>query len=450
MKVVVVGAGAVGSYLAERLSEDKIDVVVVEADPVIAAQLQEKLDVLVITGNGASPSVLEEAGADRADLLIAVSNTDGVNILACITASELGTGRTVARIEDPEISSTVKRMEGVDEVIDPSETAAKELLRLINRSGASEIIPFAEHRLTMVGGNVTSKSSLLSGPLSSLRLLDTETEWVVTAIVRHGETIVAHGDTQVEAGDHVLLMVKTDDISFAIDLLGLEERQINRVVVMGSTRLAELSIELFLEQGYKVTVIEEDRARCQHLANRFADALIQCGDPTDLSLLKELDLNGSDAVLALTGWDPVNLLGGLLGKSLGAATAIARFTHIEYVGILEEATGGEGAGIDATVSGRLTAAAEILRFVGTGRIYVATFSDTEAEAIELEVAQNSPAAGKRVVDIGFPRNAIIGGLVRNGSTVVPSGDSIIDAGDRVIFFALPEAIPQVERILTHS
>ncbi len=440
MRIVIVGAGAVGSYLAERLSTEGQDVVVVEDDPVVAADLQDRLDILVIQGNGASPSVLQEAEVDKADLLIAVSNSDGANVLACHSAAELGVGRTVARVEDPDMREALADL-GVDVVIDPSETAARELVALLRRSGVSELIEFAEGRLVMVGASVPNTSPLVGVPLAALRAEEADWEWVVTALVRHGVTVVARGTTVVEPGDHVLMMVRASDVDRATALLGVSPTPISRTIILGSTRLAELTVDHLLEAGFDVVGIDQDPDRCRSLAERHPRMLVLCDDPTDPDTLSGLDIGPGDAVLSLTGWDEVNIVGSLIAKALGASTTVARFNRISYVGLLE------GVGIDAAVSTRLAAAAAILRFVRRGRIHtVATFKDTDAEAIELEVDRDSPAAGSTVVDLDFPEGAIIGGVVRNGTTLVPRGETRIDAGDVVIFFALPEAIGQVERI----
>src|SRR5690606_37681085 len=237
MKIIVVGAGAVGSYLAERLSSEGQDVHVIEADEERAADLQEALDALVIVGNGASVATLEEAGVANADLLIAVSNNDGANILACHTAHQLGVKRTVARIEDPDLREGVDQL-GVDVVIDPGQTAARELVALTRQTGVSELVEFADGKLVLVGGIVTPAS-----PLHQLRLRHAEWGWVVAAIVRHGRTLVADGATQVLAGDHALLMTTADNVHKATAMLGLKRAKVDRVVIMGTTRLSELTVE---------------------------------------------------------------------------------------------------------------------------------------------------------------------------------------------------------------
>ena len=440
MRIVIVGAGAVGSYLAERLSAEGQDVVVIEDDETRAAELQDRIDALVITGNGASPTVLQEAGVQRSDLLIAVSNSDGANVLACHVGAELGVKRTVARVEDPDMREAIAGLE-VDFVIDPGEAAAAELVNLVKQSGVSELVEFGAGSLSLVGATVPPTSYLVGKPLNQLRAARREFDWVIAALVRQGETIVAHGDTFIEAGDHVLVMVATEDVDRATDLVGVRHHIIRRVVILGATRLAELTAANLTAEGYEVIIIDQDAARCRKLAERQARVLVICDDPVHPDTLKNLNLDDRDAVLALTGWDEVNILGCLLGKATGASSTVARFNRIEYVNLLA------GTGIDTAVSSRLIAAGAILRFVRRGRIHsVVTFKDTDAEAIELEVAPNSPAVGRSVVDLHMPKDAVIGGVLRNGETFVPSGISTIEAGDRVILFSMPDSIETVEQL----
>jgi len=436
MRIIIVGAGAVGSYLAERLSSEGQDVVVIEDDERRAAQLQETIDALVIRGNGASAHSLEEAGASKADLLIAVSNSDGANVLACFTATELGTTTTIARIEDSEIREGADRL-GVDVVIDPSATAAEELVDIVGIGGASELIQFAEGKLVMVGGIVAPNATITAGPLRQLRVRQAEWGWVVAALVRDGRTIVAHGDTLVRPGDHALLMTTDDRVEDATRLLGLRRRNLDRAIIMGGTRLAELTSDQMTDAGLSVVIVDEDMDRCSILAARHSHALVICGDPTDPEVLGDLDIGPKDVAIGLTGWDEVNLLGCLVAKASGAGMVIARFNRIAYVGLLS------GIGIDAAVSSRLMAASAILRFVRAGQVeQVATFSDTDAEAIEVEVEAKSKACNKSLLDLELPVGVIIGGISRNGTTFVPDGSTVIRPGDHVIFFSLPRDIEE--------
>lgn len=442
MRIIVVGAGAVGSYLAERLSSGGEDVVVIEDNEVRAAELQETIDALVLHGNGASASMLEEAGVAETDLLIAVSNSDGANILACYTGTQLGAKTTIARIEHNELREGADRL-GVDMIIDPSATAAEELVGIVGLGGASELIHFADGKLVMVGGRVAPNAPIATGPLSLQRVRRAEWGWVVAALVREGRTIVAHGDTEVRPGDHALLMTTDDRVDDAARLLGVKRRRIDRAIIVGATRLAEITADVMTDAGLSVSVIDEDRDRCRWLAGRHPQALVICGDPTDPDVLAELDLSPKDVILALSGWDEVNLMSCLVAKASGAGMAVSRFNRIAYVGLLS------GLGIDAAVSSRLLAASVILRFVREGQVeQVATFSDTDAEAIEIQVQDGAEAVGKSLLELNLPIGVIIGGISREGTTFVPDGSTVVRDGDHIIFFSLPRDIAESSALFT--
>ncbi len=442
MRIIIIGAGAVGSYLAERLSTDGQDVVVIDDDEARVAELQERIDALVLLGNGASKSTLEEAGAEKADLLIAVSSSDGANVLACHSAKELGTKTTIARIENPEIREGADGL-GVDVVIDPSATAAEDLAGVVDLGGATELIHFADGKLAMVGGIVAQNAPITGAPLRQLRIRNAEWGWVVAALVRDGSTIVAHGDTNVLPGDHALVMTTSDHIGRATAMVGLKRRHFDRAVIMGGTRFAELTAVEMEKHGMSVVLVDEDKERCSQFASKFPKALVICGDPTDPDVLRELELNSNDVALGLSGWDEVNLLGCLVAKAIGAGMVISRFNRVSYVNLLS------GVGIDAAVSSRLMAASAILRFVRQGAIeQVATFSDTDAEAIEIEVASGAEAIGKTLFELQLPLGVIIGGISRDNTTFVPDGSTVIKPGDHIIFFALPRDIEESAALFT--
>ena len=434
MRIIIVGAGAVGSYLAERLSQEGQDVIVIEDNASIAAELQDSIDAMVIQGNGASAVTLEEAGVSKADLLIAVTSSDGANVLACHAGKEMGAQMTIARIEDPEIRDVSANL-GVDVVIDPSATAAEEIVDIVGLGGASELIQFADGKLVMVGGTVGPAAPITGVPLRQLRLRSAEWGWVLAALVRHGRTIVAHGDTEVEPGDHALIMTTDDNVGRATEMIGLKRQHFERAVIFGATRLAELTTDAMHEAGLSVIIVDEDRERCNSLADRHPDALVMCADPTDPDLAASLDLGPKDVALGLSGWDEVNLLSCLVAKASGAGMVISRFHRIDYVGLLS------GIGIDAAASSRLMAANAILQFVRFGDVErVVTFSDTDAEAIEMEVAEGAEAVDRSLLDLSLPVGVIVGGISRNGTTFVPDGSTVIRPGDHIIFFALPRDI----------
>lgn len=440
MRIIIVGAGAVGSHLAERLSAEGQDIVVIEANAARAAELQADLDCLVIPGNGASRSVLEEAGIGDAQLMIAVTSSDAVNILACQQAAAFDVPTKVARVEDASLRPG-HGIPGVDVIIDPGETLARELVRLVRKGGVSEMVEFADGALTLLGGYVQSGAPLAGLSLGALRKVVTGWDWIVTAIVHDGDTLVARGDSEIAAGDHVLIMSAGKDSVEALGLMGLEEHGAQKVMVLGATRLAELTAGMLARSGVTTILVDSDVERCRRISEANDRVVVVCGDPTDPKVMEDEGIEGVDVVLALSGWDEVNIIGCLVAKALGVPVTVSRFHRFEFVHLLA------GIGIDSGVSSRLAAANAILRFVRRGRIHsVATFQDSEAEAIELQVEASSPAVGKTLVDIGLPKSAIIGGVMRDGMAFVPHGDTVVAPGDRLIVLTLPDAIPAVERL----
>jgi len=440
MRIVIVGAGAVGSHLAERLSMEGQDVVIIDTDPVRVDELQANLDVLVIQGNGASPSVLEMAGISKAELVIAVTSSDAVNVLACHAAARLGVPRKIARVEDPALRDELEVL-GVDVAIDPIEELARELLMLVKERGVSEHIEFANGDLSLIGAYVQSDARLASMTLEELAEQVTEWNWLITAVIRHGDPFVARGDFEVKGGDHVLVMAKSEILSDLTPLLGISMEKANKVMIFGADRLARLTANLFKQNGISVTMIDRRKHLVQRAAEECDGVIVVHGDPTDPDLLRQEGIEAVDEVLALTESDDTNILACLVAKGMGVRSAIARYHRLEYVGLLTETR------IDAGVSARLAAANAILRFVRRGRIHsVATFQDSDLEAIELQVDHASDAVGQTLRELALPKTAIIAGVIRGSDRFVPRGDTTIHAGDRLVLVALPDAIPSVEKV----
>ncbi len=438
MHIVIIGAGAVGSYLAERLSQEGQDVVVVESDPIRAAELQREIDALVVNANGASPVALEEAGLAKSDLLIAVTSSDAVNVLAAHAGSRLSVPMTIARVEDPMLIDEAKAL-GVDLLIDPGETVARELISLLKQGGVSELIEFAGGRLDLVGGFIRPEAPVAGLSLAELRALVTGWTWVVVAVIRGGKTIIARGSTRLRAGDHVLIMAETQKSDQAFQLLGWSHDPPEKIVILGATRTAQLTAQAAVEEGITTILIDNDVEKVSDIAERLPKVVCVWGDPTDPRLMRAEGAENADAIIALTGWDEVNLLGCLVGKAIGIENAIARFHRFDLVDILP------GVGIDAGVSSRLSAANEILRFVRRGNIRsVATFQDSDAEAIEIEITASSAAANLTLAELHPSHEMIIGGVIRGEEVFVPRGQTKILPGDRLIVITSPEGLPAVE------
>ncbi|GMQ92672.1 MAG: Trk system potassium transporter TrkA [Acidimicrobiia bacterium] len=440
MRIVIVGAGAVGSFLAEKLSIEGQDVVVVESDPERAAEAQLEIDCLVINGNGASVETLKSAGLADADLLIAVSSSDAVNVLACSAGTQLNIPRKVARVEDPQLKAEVEAL-GVDLVIDPGESAARELLQLASSGDIAEMVEFADGDLVLLGAYVNPNAAFVGRTLADLRETVDTWDWLVVAVIRGGRTFVARGATKLEARDHVLMMAHREAREKTYEWLELSSQPAKKVIILGGTRLAKLTASMLANRNIHTTLIDSDRNRCRLIAEDLKNVVTVWADPKDPKILRSEGIEATDVVMALSGWDSENIVGALVAKSLGAREVIARLTNTDLVGLLP------GIGIDATVSSRLSAANEILRFVRRGVIHsVATFSDSDVEAIELEVGPGSPAIGKTLADLKLPHSLIIGGVQRGDEAFVPRGNTAIEIGDHLIVIALPEAIKTAEKL----
>jgi trk system potassium uptake protein TrkA len=436
MLVVIVGAGHDGAYLAERLVAEGQDVVIVEIDEAKAAAIQDRLDVLVIVGNGASPVVLKEAGADAAGLFLAVSDRDGTNVMACHSAKKLGARRTVARVEDPELRDVAPGL-GVDVIIDARESVAREVASLVRYAGVSEFAPLAGSTLVLVGGRVRPESPAVGRTVAELRRSSTF-DWSLAAVVRGGATNAGRGDVEVRAGDHALLVVDPRHVRQTTEMLGIPRGRVRRAVVLGGTGIAALTAERLVDQGHDVVIVERDADRCEVLS-RSTRALVVQGDPADADVLQRLEIGQRDVVAGLSGYDQVNLMGCMLAVAMGAPVTIARFGKTRLARLLKNV------GVDAIVSSRVAAADAILRFVRRDQILsVTTFKDTDAELIEVEVSVDSGAVGRRLADLSLPPGSVLGGVVRDGTAHIPTGEFRLEARDRVVVFAERQALDAAE------
>jgi trk system potassium uptake protein TrkA len=438
---VIVGAGHDGSYLAERLVAEGQEVVIVEADEEKATRIQERLDVLVVPGNGASPTVLRRAGVEEAGLFLAVTDNDGANVLACRGAKALGVRRTVARVEDPDLRDVSPGL-GVDVVVDARISTARQAAKLAQHAGVTEYADFAGGRLSLVAGVVTAGCPADGHSVLDLRRgVLGDWHFILAAVVRGEQTEIGRGDTHIQAGDHVVVMVEADRVRDAIEMFGIDVEPITRVVILGGTRIAEMTAELLLDAGYEVLIVEDEPDRAALMARRCRAWVLQA-EPTDADFLTSLRLGRGDVVVGLSGRDERNLMGCLVASAVGAPKTIARFGHRSVAGLLRNV------GIDATLSSRIAVANMILQFVRRDRILsVATVKDTNAEALEIEIAADSPSVGVDLAHLNLPRDAVLGGIARGDQVIVPKGDTTLTTGDHVVIFAKSEAIDAVEKLL---
>jgi trk system potassium uptake protein TrkA len=444
MRVIIVGAGEVGYHLAERLSQENQDVVVVDTDPERAGRASELLDVMTVVGNGASIPVLERAGIREARILLAVTSQDEVNLISCLAATRLGVNYTIARISNPDYyarGSVLSRERlGIDLMINPEREAARETFQLLRSAAATDVANFAEGRVQLIGLVVREKAPVCGKTLAELGVEYQDYHYVVVAIVRDGETMIPDGASTIEAGDQIYMLSPLQEVSAIPPLAGYDPFELKRVMIAGGSAEGQYLAEILEEHGIECTILDNDRRRCLELAEALPKSLVLHADATDLELLDMEGVSGIDGFVAATGHDETNLLSSLLAKSVGARKVVSLIEKFDYLPLVPRV------GLDAAVSPRMSAVNAILRYVRRGRVMtVATLKGIEAEAIEFRVADDSPIANKTIAELPFPPGGVIGTIIRGDIIIIPRGKDQVLPGDEVIIFALPEALPEIEK-----
>lgn len=445
MRVLIVGAGEVGFHLAQRLSEENQDVVLIETDPDRAAFAQQQLDILTVVGNGASMSVLEEAGVRDARVIMAVTSRDEVNLIACLTAKKLGIEYTVARISNPEYydrSSVLSREQmGIDLMVNPERECAWETYQLLQSAAATDVAHFAEGRLQLIGLKVLEGAPVAGRTLAELGMELKDRHYLTAAIVRNGVTEVPGPDSTIEVGDQVYMIAPTDEVQDIPPMAGHPRFALRRVMIAGGSAEGLYLAAVLEQNGIECTILDRDRRRCVEMAEQLPKSLVLHADATDLELLEMEGVSGIDGYVAATGNDETNLLSSLLAKSIGARKVVTLIDKFEYLRLVPRV------GIDASVSPRISTVNAILRYVRRGRVItVASLAGIDAEAIEFQVEDDDFIVGRPLRDVGFPEGGVIGAILRGGEIILPRGDDMIMPGDDVIVFALPEAIGAVEKL----
>ena len=410
-KIIIIGAGEVGNFLASKLSSEQHDVTVIEADSMKVDELNSSLDALVINGNGGSPSSLLQAGAESADLIIAVTDDENVNMLSCYLAKNMGTKKSFARVQDSSLKSELDDL-NIDQIIDPSESACDEIEKLLSRAGIYDIHEF--------GGREN---------------------WLVTAYVREGDSFIANGDTVLNTDDHVKIIVKSGDIRTATALVGIDfNYQIKKVIIIGASRSSELLAER-LYKDYEIVVIDDNKKDCNRIAENNSHVIVVNNDPQDPKNLIDLGVGSDTAIVALSKNDSKNIVCSLVGNALGVPEIITRVNKIDYLELLKETS------IQATISTRITAANSILQDVRSDQVKSAlTFEDTEVEALEILLSDKCHVLDKSLTELELPENCLIAGVIRREKTYIPSGDWKFGNKDRLIVFTLPESIEEIENV----
>ena len=441
MRIVIVGAGEVGFNAARVLSAEGHDVVVVERDEAVAERATEGLDALVMQGNGASPRVLREAGVKNSDLLVAATSSDEANIIACLAAKAQGALRTVARIHnedyyDPKEPFTQEVL-GIDFVIHTEQMATEEIMGALSLPGAVNAETFAEGRITVAEVILEEDAPAVGCMVQDVKLPERS---LVVGVVRRGEALVPRGDTVFEARDRVFLIGEKRRIAGIVRAISTNTEPVRDVMIFGGGRIG-LRLALALEKGgVAVKVVERDETRARYAAVQLARGLVLHDEGISRDFLLQERVDRTDAFVAVTGDDRANLLAAMYARQLGAKLTVAGISRGEFSPLAE------ALGVDITVSPRLLAAGAVLRFVRRGEISAVTLLESGAQMIELRVPQSGRISGRPLAEVGFPRGAIVGAVLRGEEVIIPTGEDKLRAGDNVVVFTVGAAVDKVERI----
>ena len=448
LHIIVVGAGQVGYDVARMLSCEAHDVVVIDQDADAAQRVGDKLDVQAIKGNGTSSDILVDGGIAKADMLIAVTPVDEVNIIACMLAKRLGVATTIARVRSNEITrdeSVLKASDfGIDLVIRPEESAANEVVSLVRRASATDILDFAEGRLQLMGLRIDADAPVVGQTLQEVAAAHSHVRFRVMGISRGSRTIIPGGPDTFRQGDQVFVLSLPKYMGYISTMMGKPEARANHVMILGGNAVGVgVASRLGAEKNKDVKLVEPDDKRAETLAEMLPNVLIIRGAATDIDLLVQEGLGEMDAFVAVTDDEESNLVTCLMAKHLGVRKTVALLSKNTYIPI------SQSIGLDAAVSKKLAVSREIHRYLrGTHVRSVATIYGLDAQIIEIEAKPRSWISRKPLKELHMPSGALIGAVLHNDAVCIATGDTHIDAGDRAIVFVMPSRVDDMERKFT--
>ncbi len=439
LQVVVVGAGEVGFNVAQMLSGEGHEVVVIDQDAVRVGVATEQLDALVLHGNGASPRVLAEAGIKKVGLLVATTSSDEVNITACLAAKHHGVERTVARLHNPDYHPQdpfTKNILGIDFVIHTEQVAADEIKTALFVPGAVTVDDFAGGRIEVAEVILDADSPAVGCAVRDVGLPE---RCLIIGGVREGEPLMSRGDTVLEARDHIFLISETVRISEAVAAVTTDTKPVESVMILGAGRIGLRLAQSLEDTEVSLKLIEKSPARAQYAAAALEKATVIRADDVTRDLLTREGVGDTDAFIAVTSDDRTNLLASMYARQLGARRTIAGMGRGEFAPLAT------ALGVDITISPRLLAAGAISRFVRQGDVVAVTLLESGAQMIELRVPDKCPIAGRPLAEVDFPKEAIIGMVLRDSEVIVPAGKDILQPGDDVVVFTVNTTAEKVER-----
>ena len=454
MKVIICGAGQVGFGIAKQLAAENNDVTVIDQSPQLVQRVSDVLDVRAIVGHGAHPDVLERAGASDADMLIAVTFHDEVNMVACQVAhSVFSVPMKIARIRSQSYLQAgfqdlfARDHMPIDVIISPELEVGRAVLRRLAVPGAFDILEFADGVVNVVGVMIEDDCPIVNTPLRQLTELFPDLKARVVGIVRNGNLFVPHSEDQMVVGDEVYFAADQKEVRRTLVIFGHEEQEARKVLLVGAGNIG-LYVAQELEKRHssvRVKVLERDRDRAVFAADRLQRTIVLNGDGLEPELLREAGVQETETIVALTNDDQANILTCVLAKREGCARALSLINNQTYSPLMRSL------GIDAFLNPRATTVSHILRHVRRGRIRgLQAVHDGAAEIIEAEALETSPLVGRPLREVELPDGLIVGAIARDGVVITPRGSTEIRAGDKVIMFAQRDQVATVEQMFRVS
>lgn len=441
MKIVIAGAGEVGNHLAKMLSGGLHDITVIDTDQKLLDEVAGIADVVTVEGDCTTFATLKKASARRADLFIAVNHEENFNIISAILAKQLGAKKSIARIDNNEyLEPNNKEMfinMGIDYLFYPEKVAAREVINLLGHSSTTEYVDFSSGKLSLAVFKLDVSSRFVGKSVSQA---DTELVGVpfrTVAISRDEQTIIPHGDDIFEFGDTIYIITNQEYVKSVVEFSGKTNVEVNNLMILGGSRIG-IRIATELQNDINVKIVEYNADKAYRLAEQLDKTLIINEDGRDIESMLEEGLTNMDAFVAVTGRSETNILTAMIAKRMGVKKVIAEVENLNYINLAESI------GIDTIINKKMITASNIFRFtMNTDVQAIKCLTGSQAEVLEFIVKPNSLATKDPIRDLGFPRDAIIGGVVRGDKVFIAEGDTQINAYDRVVVFAMPSAISRI-------
>ncbi len=448
MKIVIIGAGEIGYDLASVLSKEKHDVTVLDRHKESLSRVIDSLDVLTLEGNATSGKDLVKAGVKDADIVIAVTSIDEINMITAMMSKRLGAKMVIARVRNEEFSQpnapiTANDL-GIDVMIHPELSAAQEIAQLLRRSAASDVINLAENKMQLIGIRLERNSPLIGKSLIEYAADYSEITFRVVSIGRRGLTLIPKGPVKMQAFDQIFILAKTEDIPKIVETTGKKETELNRIMIAGGSGMGAMIARILCNdesKNWSIKLIEPEYYRAEELAIELKNAMVLHGNPTDPDLLATEGISEMDAFIAVTDDEESNIISCLMAKHLDVKKTVALVSKPDFIPLSQTI------GLDAVINKKVAASNEIHRYVRKGRVISVTeLRGIKAEVIELQASSTSKIIDKEIQKLKLPDGCVIGGVLCNGSVEIATGKTVIKANDRVMVFCLPEAIDKITNL----